>query len=146
MGAALPDGPPQREDEHMKSASRSLGRRSALSALALTLLLGLAPAQAGAADAKNFGVGAACALSNLVYGPVKLIYALFGSLTAGMGYAFTAGDIDVARTILDTSVNGDYVVEPAHIRGERSLQFIGSRSVAAAPPQDDWGSASNSGF
>jgi hypothetical protein len=146
MGAALPDGPPQREDEHMKSASRSLGRGSALSALALTLLLGLAPATASAVDAKSVGVGAACALSNLVYGPAKLIYAFFGSLTAGMGYAVTAGDIDVARTILDTSVNGDYVVEPEHIRGEKSLQFIGSSGVAAAPPQDDWGSASNSGF
>ena len=129
----------------MKIVSRSRGVRSALSAVALAGLLALAPASAGAADAKNFGVGAACALSNIVYGPVKLIYALLGGVTAGLGYALTAGDIDVTRTILDTSVNGDYVVEPAHLRGEKSLQFIGG-SVAAAPPQDDWGNAQNSGF
>jgi hypothetical protein len=129
----------------MKTASRSRGVRSALSSIALAGLLALAPASAGAADAKNFGVGAACALSNVIYGPVKLIYALLGGFTAGLGYALTAGDIDVTRTILDTSVNGDYVVEPAHLRGEKPLQFIGG-TVAAAPPQDDWGSAQNSGF
>jgi hypothetical protein len=129
----------------MNIDSRSRGVRSALSAVALAGLLALAPASAGAADAKNFGVGAACALSNVVYGPVKLIYALLGGFTAGLGYALTAGDIEVTRTILDTSVNGDYVVEPAHLRGEKPLQFIGS-TVAAAPPQDDWGSAQNSGF
>jgi len=129
----------------MNTVSRSRGGRAALSAFALAGLLAVAPVSAHAADAKNFGVGAVCALSNVVYGPVKLIYALLGGVTAGLGYALTAGDIDVTRTILDTSVNGDYVVEPAHIRGEKSLQFIGS-SVAAAPPQDDWGNAQNSGF
>lgn len=129
----------------MHTVSRWRGVRSALSALGLAGLLALAPASAGAADAKNFGVGAACALSNVVYGPVKLIYALLGGVTAGLGYALTAGDLDVTRTILDTSVNGDYVIEPAHLRGEKSLQFIGS-SVAAAPPQDDWGGAQSSGF
>ena len=129
----------------MNTVSGSRGIRSALSALGLACMLALAPASAGAADAKNFGIGAACALSNVVYGPVKLIYALLGGVTAGLGYALTAGDLDVTRTILDTSVNGDYVVEPAHLRGEKPLQFIGS-SVAAAPPQDDWGSAQNSGF
>ena len=129
----------------MNNVSRSRGMGSALSALALAGLLGLAPASASAADAKSVGVGAACALSNVVYGPVKLIYALLGSFTAGLGYALTAGDIGVTQTILDTSVNGDYVVEPAHLKGEKPLQFIGS-TVAAAPPQDDWGSAQNSGF
>ena len=129
----------------MNNVSRSRGMGSALSALALAGLLGLAPASASAADAKSVGVGAACALSNVVYGPVKLIYAFLGTITAGLGYALTAGDVEVTRTIFDTSVNGDYVVEPAHIRGEKSLQFIGS-TMASAPPQDDWGSAQNSGF
>jgi hypothetical protein len=130
----------------MNIVSRSRGVRSALTALGLAGMLALAPASAGAADAKNFGVGAACALGNVVYGPVKLIYALLGGFTAGLGYALTAGDLDVTRAILDTSVNGDYVIEPAHLRGEKPLQFIGS-TVAAAPPQDDWGSAQNdSGF
>jgi len=130
----------------MTNASRSVGRRSVLAALALAGLLVLAPAGARAADAKSFGVGAACALSNVVYGPVKLMYALLGGMTAGLGYALTAGDLDVTRAILDTSVNGDYVVEPAHIRGEKPLHFIGSTVASAPPPDDDWGSAQNDGF
>ena len=130
----------------MHIVSRPRGIASALSALALAGFLALAPASAHAVDAKSVGVGAACALSNLVYGPVKLVYALLGSVTAGLGYALTAGDVEVTRTIFDTSVNGDYVVEPAHIRGEKPLQFIGSTMASAPPPQDDWGSAQNSGF
>ncbi len=130
----------------MNTVSRSLGRRSALCALALAGTLMMAPVSATAVDAKAAGLGAACAVSNLVYGPVKLLYAMFGGLTAGFGYALTAGDIDVARVILDTSVNGDYVIEPAHMRGEKSLQFIGSPRNVAAPPQDDWSTADSSGF
>ena len=130
----------------MHTGTRPRGFASALSALALAGLLALAPVSAQAVDAKSVGVGAACALSNLVYGPVKLVYALLGSVTAGLGYALTAGDVEVTRTIFDTSVNGDYVVEPAHIRGEKPLQFIGSTMASAPPPQDDWGSAQNSGF
>jgi hypothetical protein len=128
----------------MQSMLRSLRWRSLACALSIAALLAAAPGAARAADAKAFGVGAACAVSNVLYGPVKLIYALLGGLTAGVGYAVTAGDIDVARTILDTSVNGDYVIEPAHVRGEKPLQFIGSSSTA---PPDDWSApAHNSGF
>jgi hypothetical protein len=106
----------------------------------------MAPVSATAVEAKEAGLGAACALTNLVYGPVKLIYALFGGITAGIGYAVTAGDVDVAKTILDTSVNGDYVIEPAHMRGEKTLQFVGTPGGMSAPPQDDWSTADNSGF
>lgn len=129
----------------MNSVSRSPRRRSALYALALAGSLMMAPVSATAVDAKEAGLGAACALTNLVYGPVKLIYAMFGGITAGIGYAVTAGDVDVAKTILDTSVNGDYVIEPAHMRGEKTLQFVGTPG-GIAPPQDDWSTADNSGF
>jgi hypothetical protein len=129
----------------MNTVSRSLRRRGALCALALAGMLTMAPVSAAAVDAKEAGLGAACALGNLVYGPVKLIYAAFGGLTAGIGYALTAGDSEVARVILDTSVNGDYVLEPAHLRGEKTLAFVGSRDDMA-PPQDDWSTADNSGF
>lgn len=131
----------------MNTVSRSPRRRSALYALALAGSLMMAPVPASAVEAKEAGLGAACALTNLIYGPVKLIYALFGGITAGIGYAVTAGDVDVARTILDTSVNGDYIVEPAHLRGEKPLQFVGTPGGIAPPPQDDWSTAdTSSGF
>lgn len=131
----------------MQTAFRSVAGRSVALALVLTGFVALAPAQARAVDAKEAGLGAACALSNLVYGPAKLIYALFGSLTAGFAYAVTAGDLEVSKTILDTSVNGDYLIEPANLTGQKPLQFVGR--TATTVPQDDWSTTQNtqnSGF
>ena len=131
----------------MQTAFRSVAGRSVALALVLTGFVALAPAQARAVDAKEAGLGAACALGNLVYGPAKLIYALFGSLTAGFAYAVTAGDIEVSKTILDTSVNGDYLLEPANLTGQKPLQFVGK--TATTVPQDDWSTTQNtqnSGF
>ncbi len=131
----------------MQTAFRSVAGRSLALALVLTGLVALAPAQARAVDAKEAGLGAACALGNLVYGPAKLIYALFGSLTAGFAYAVTAGDIEVSKTILDTSINGDYLIEPANLTGHKPLQFVGRTETTV--PQDDWSTTQNtqnSGF
>jgi hypothetical protein len=69
---------------------------------------------------------------------------MVGSVTAGFGYAVTAGDIDVTRRILDSSVMGDYVIVPEHFTGKKPLDFIGRTTP---PPADDWGTApENSGF
>lgn len=129
----------------MQSVQRSLRVRGALPALLIAGLISIQPAMARAADAKHVGVGSVCALGNVLYGPAKLVLVMLGTLTAGLGYAVTAGDIDVARKILDSSVMGDYVIEPAHIMGEKPLEFIGNPNP---PPADDWGSApaANSGF
>ena len=129
----------------MQLVSRSLRVRGAVSAWVIAGLISMQPAVARAADAKHVGVGSVCALGNVLYGPAKLVLAMLGTLTAGLGYAVTAGDIDVARKILDSSVMGDYVIEPAHIMGQKPLEFIGNTTP---PPADDWGGApaSNSGF
>ena len=123
---------------------RSLGLRGAALALAIAGLTSIQPTPAHAADAKHVGVGIACAFGNLLYGPAKLVLATLGSLTAGLGYAVTGGDIDVARKILDSSVMGNYVVEPDHITGAKQLAFIGEPNP---PPAEEWSAApQNSGF
>jgi hypothetical protein len=129
----------------MTMVLRALRVRGVVAAFAIVSLISISPAPARAADAKEVGVGAACALGNLVYGPAKLMLALLGSVTAGLGYAVTAGDVDVAKKILDSSVMGNYVLEPGHITGEKKLAFVGDTTPQAA---DDWSSASsqNSGF
>jgi type IV secretory pathway VirB2 component (pilin) len=116
---------------------RSLRLRGVVSAFVIAGLLSISPAAARAADAKAIGLGAACALTNVLYGPAKLMLALLGTLTAGLGYAVTAGDVDVARKILDSSVMGDYVIEPSHLTGEKKLAFIGDTTPQAT---DDWSS------
>jgi type IV secretory pathway VirB2 component (pilin) len=123
---------------------RSLRLRGVVSAFVIAGLLSISPAAARAADAKAIGLGAACALTNVLYGPAKLMLALLGTLTAGLGYAVTAGDVDVARKILDSSVMGNYVVEPGHLTGEKKLAFIGDTTPQ---PTDDWSSPpQNAGF
>jgi hypothetical protein len=108
-----------------------------VSALVIAGLVSISPAAARAADAKDVGVGMACALGNLLYGPAKILVAGLGTVTAGLGYAVTGGDTDVASKIFDSSVMGNYVIEPDHILGEKTLAFIGDTTPQ---PADDWSS------
>jgi hypothetical protein len=92
----------------------------------LTIWIATAPAPAWAQSAATeAGLGVSSALINLVYGPVKTVYAGCGALFAGFAWIFSAGDSDVARPIINASVRGDYAVTPDHLRGRRDLVFIG---------------------
>jgi hypothetical protein len=71
------------------------------------------------------GLGAAAAACTLLYGPAKLVYAGLGGLGAGLAWLLSAGDNEVAGRVLNRSLRGDYVITPAHLRGERSVVFIG---------------------
>ena len=105
--------------------------------------LALAPSVALAEQdtAEEAGWGFASALGSLVYGPTKVAYAIGGTVIGGLAYVFSAGDLDVAAPIWERSVRGDYVLTPAHIRGERPIEFIGRDAppaVAAQPPPDPY--------
>lgn len=128
----------------MQLVHRSLRARGVVAAFVVAGLISIQPGAALAADGKHVGLGAASAVSSLLYSPAKLFLMMFGTVTAGFGYAVTAGDIDVARKILDSSVMGDYVVVPEHFTGQKPLEFIGHTTPA---PADDWGTPpENSGF
>ncbi len=71
------------------------------------------------------GWGALAAVSTLVYGPVKVCYATLGLVIGGMAWGLTGGDGEVMKTVITSSVRGDYVVTPDHLRGTRSLEFLG---------------------
>ncbi len=101
-----------------------------MAALTLGLVLTASPAQANDSAAREAGLGAASALSTLIYGPAKGLYALGGLLISGGAWLFSAGDSAVVGPILNASVRGDYVVTPEHLTGRRPLQFIGR------PPAD----------
>ena len=78
--------------------------------------------------AKAAGVGLGSAIASLVYAPVKSFYALGGVLVGSLAFAFSGGDADVARVVLEPSVLGDYVITPAQLTGDRPIQFFGQRS------------------
>jgi hypothetical protein len=108
----------------VKSDSRSI-----LALLALVVFVagspGLARAQSAEPTWENGGLGAAAALASLVYGPIKLSNAILGLVVGGFAYPLSGGDADVTMSVINTSVRGDYVVTPSHLRGERPLEFFG---------------------
>lgn len=105
---------------------------AAVAALGLVVSLPAAPANAqsetkteDAGREGEAGLGVAAGLISVVYAPAKILYAAGGGLVAGLAYVLSAGDQQVTEPILTPSLRGDYVVTPAHLRGERPLEFIG---------------------
>ena len=92
--------------------------------LAVTIAPGAALADTGMSA--EGGMGALSAISSLVYGPVKLVYALCGLIFGGVAWGLSGGDSDVMLAVVTPSVRGDYVVTPSHLRMERRLEFFGS--------------------
>ena len=104
--------------------------------LAGVLVLGAAAPLAVQAEtrgaAAHMGLGVASVVATFVYGPVKVLYALGGTVVSGLGYVFSAGRLDTAQTIFQPAVRGDYVVTPEHLAYERPLCFVG-RDPASDP-------------
>lgn len=71
------------------------------------------------------GIGALAALSTLVYGPAKIVYATAGLLFGGIAWGLSGGDGEVLTAVVTPSVRGDYVVTPDHIRMQRGIEFFG---------------------
>ena len=91
--------------------------RATCALLVCIIGIGLQPAAAWAQEEQSSsgaGMGVLSALSTLVYGPVKVVYAVGGIVVGGFAWALSGGDNDVARA----------VVTPA-VRGDRSIEFIG---------------------
>ena len=70
-----------------------------------------------------------------------MVYALGGSLVAGSINLFSLGFAQETATRVGTqAVNGDWIVYPTVLTGERSLQFIGTdepdKVVTALPNLD----------
>jgi hypothetical protein len=86
--------------------------------------VGFAAEKAGEVS-KESGLGAAAAVSSLVYAPVKLVYAIGGLVVGSLAWAFTAGDSEVAGQVFTRSLLGNYVITPQILTGEEELVFIG---------------------
>jgi len=110
--------------------------RRCLAQLAFVLVVaaspGLAQAQEPEPTYENGGLGAAAVLCSLVYGPVKVATSILGLVVGGFAYPLSGGDTDVMMRVINTSVRGDYVVTPSHLRGEQPLEFFG-RAPEAEP-------------
>ena len=104
-------------------------------ALVCVLALGAVTPAAAAeprSAAAHLGLGIASVAATMIYGPVKVLYAVGGSTVAGLAYLFSAGRLDTAQTILQPAVRGDYVVTPEHLTYNQPLCFVG-RDPASDP-------------
>ncbi len=137
----------RRTDRNRGALSRGL--------LAAVLAAGILAAGAPGARAAEVseaanegGLGVAAALASVIYGPTKIVYSLGGAVVSGFAWIFSAGDSEVATTVLTRAVRGTYVITPAALRGETEIEFIGRAPVyrasrdagnidVAAPPDSD---------
>jgi hypothetical protein len=71
------------------------------------------------------GWGVLAVVANVVYMPVKVVYAGLGTLTGSLAYVLTVGDTDTAQKVWSPSLGGNYVVTPAMLHGEEPLLFNG---------------------
>ncbi len=109
------------------------GRRSSIRILiALQLgiaLLAAAPAARAQQEDESVAfegvVGVGAAICTLVYSPLKVAYAITGSVVSGLAWMWTLGDTSISGPIFYSSVRGDYVVTPSHLAGRRELRFLG---------------------
>ena len=93
-------------------------------ALAVCLApVALAKESAGDNMASDAGIGAASFLCYLPYGAAKLAVAVLGGVAGGFTYPF---DQQAAKSVWHTTMEGDYLVTPDHLRGKKELHFIGA--------------------
>ena len=99
---------------------------SAMMCCALMVAVSAVPANAASKElAQEGGTGALAALTTLIYGPVKIVYATGGLIFGGLAYAFSGGNKDVLSAVLTPTVRGDYVVTPNALMGNDDLHFLG---------------------
>jgi hypothetical protein len=96
--------------------------------MALAILLApVAWAAEGETDnpASDIGIGVASFLVSVPYGAAKVSMALLGGVIGGFTYLLSGFDRRAADSVWYTTIEGDYVVTPDHLRGKKDLRFTG---------------------
>jgi hypothetical protein len=114
------------------------GWRTIVGALAFVTVIASA-SPAGAAVLDDAGWGMLTVLTNVVYMPVKLVYATLGGLTGACALGLTGGDMQTAESVWVTSMGGTYVVTPGMLRGEEVLAFTGTPGAPDTAAADNRG-------
>lgn len=99
--------------------------------LALVLALTLNPvAFAAEGDssgntAADLGLGVASFLVSVPYGAAKVVTALLGGIVGGFTYVLSGFNKKAADQVWYTTIPGDYIITPDHLRGKRDIRFTG---------------------
>lgn len=102
-------------------------------AVILALVLCMAPVgnlawaaeQSDGATATDIGLGVASFLISIPYGAAKVTTAVLGGVVGGFTYLLSGLNKNAADQVWYTTIPGDYVVTPDHLRGKKDLRFTG---------------------
>jgi hypothetical protein len=101
-------------------------------ALLLMILLAGVPARAQTeSPGREAALAGGSVAANLFYFPAKFIVASAGLLAGGMTAALTYFDTRSMYAIWVPTVTGTYFLTPAHLEGQRPIEFFGSHYPAA---------------
>lgn len=84
-------------------------------------------------NASSAGMQVAAGLSNFLYLPLKLAFAIGGGIVGGLTYAFSGGNEKAAMPVWETSLYGTYIITPDHLQGNRPIRFLGVADSQDAP-------------
>jgi len=75
--------------------------------------------------AAALGLGVASFLCSIPYGAAKVTMALLGGIVGSFTYVLSGLDRKAADSVWYTTIEGDYIVTPDHLRGKKDLRFTG---------------------
>lgn len=58
---------------------------------------------------------------SLLYAPIKVTYPMLGGFFGGLAYVITAGNEQVAQSVWDASLKGDYWLTAQQLQGEEAI-------------------------
>lgn len=79
----------------------------------------------GENPAADIGLGVASFLCSVPYGAAKVSMAIVGGVVGGLTYLLSGFDKRAAESVWYTTMDGDYLVTPDHLRGKKDLRFTG---------------------
>ena len=113
--------------------------------LSLNPLAFAAEGDSTGSTAGDLGIGIASFLVSIPYGAAKVVTALLGGIVGGFTYLFSGFNKNAADQVWYTTIPGDYIITPDHLRGKRDIRFTGvppeqrspeSRTLESRSPDD----------
>ncbi len=84
----------------------------------------------GSEPPSEWGINAAAWVLTVPYGAAKVAYAIVGGTVGVLTLTFSGGNKDSAMAVWTTSMGGDYLITPDHLRGRERLRFLGGQADA----------------
>jgi hypothetical protein len=110
----------------LRSRTTAIAMLLVVSTIGLILLPpGSALANTSSDSSDGTGIEVASWALTVPYVIGKGTFALGGAVVGGLGYVFSGGNVNTAKSVWTRSIYGTYIIRPAHLRGEEPVHFFG---------------------